>query len=115
MHSTGSDRGIEYQLFARVTRQLSDNNKEAPDFNTKQAEALHYNLKLWTKLAVDVANENNKLPSQLRSNIFYLAEFTRHHTAKIYQREANTDILVEINTSIMRGLRNSARTESEAS
>ncbi len=103
--STGSARGIEYQIFARVTQDLSNKDKDAPDYFPKLSEALHKNLRLWTILAADVANDNNALPVELRSRLFYLAEFTRQHTAKVYAGEADTDILIEINTSVMRGLR----------
>ena len=115
LQSTGSSRAFEYQLFARVTRQLSDNDRTAADFSKKRSEALFDNLKLWTKLAIDVAKESNQLPPQLRSSIFFLAEFTRHHTSKVYQNEATTDALVEINMSVMRGLKNKITAEREAS
>lgn len=115
LQSTGSARGIEYQLFARVTRQLSDKDDTAFDFMAKRNEALFNNLRLWTKLSIDVSHEKNELPDQLRANILYLAEFTRHQTSKIYQQEATPDVLVEINTSIMRGLRGTTVAESEAS
>ncbi len=110
--STGDTRGVEYQVFARVTRLLANSNDSAPDYASKLTEALHKNLQLWTILAVDVANDNNELPAQLRSSIFYLAEFTRQHTAKVHAREADTKVLVDINTMIMRGLR---QTQNEAS
>ena len=103
--STADSRGVEYQIFARITRQLANTNKDAADYHPKLFEALHKNLQLWTILAADVANDNNELPAQLRSSIFYLAEFTRHHTAKVHAGEANPKVLVDINTMIMRGLR----------
>jgi len=103
--STADSRGVEYQIFARITRQLANTNVDAADYHPKLSEALHKNLQLWTILAVDVANDNNELPAQLRSSIFYLAEFTRHHTAKIQAGEANPKVLVDINTMVMRGLR----------
>lgn len=112
--STASNRGVEYQVFARITRQLAYDDKKAADYHPKLSEALHNNLKLWTLLATDVANDNNELPAELRSSLFYLAEFTRQHTAKIYAGEANTKVLVDINTMIMRGLRSTSAAESEA-
>ncbi len=105
IQSTGSERGIEYQVFAQVTRLLSNMNREAPDYFTKLSEALHKNLRLWTILAVDVANDNNPLPAELRSGLFYLAEFTRKHTAKVYAGEADPKVLIDINMSVMKGLR----------
>ena len=105
LQSTGSSRNIEYEAFARVTRDLSNQNVDAPDFHAKFSKALRDNLKLWTILASDVANEKNGLSPELRSRIFYLAEFTRHHTAKIYEGDADAKVLIDINTMVMRGLR----------
>lgn len=111
LQSSSDTRGIEYQIFARITQQLASMNKDAPDYHPKLTEALHKNLQLWTILAADVANDNNELPAQLRSSIFYLAEFTRHHTVKVRAGEANPKVLVDINTMVMRGLRNSPSQE----
>ncbi|MBL4619733.1 MAG: flagellar biosynthesis regulator FlaF [Marinicaulis sp.] len=110
--SSADMRGIEYQIFARVTQQLASDNKHAHDYHPKLTQALHNNLRLWTILAVDVANDNNELPAKLRSSIFYLAEFTRQHTTKVHAGEADTKILVDINTMVMRGLRNTPMQES---
>lgn len=109
--SINSDSGMEYQVFARVTRDLSSVRTDTPDYHTKRAAALNKNMKLWSILAVEVANENNPLPTQLRSNIFQLAEFTRHHTSKVYAGEGDLKILIEVNTMIMRGLRTQPPTE----
>ncbi len=68
-------------------------------------QALHENRELWTLLATDVADKDNKLPAQLRAQIFYLAEFTNHHTRQVLAQDATADVLVEINTAVMRGLR----------
>ena len=56
-------------------------------------------------MAVDVANKDNELPEALRAQIFYLAEFTQLHSRKVLRREATVAPLVEINSSVMRGLR----------
>jgi flagellar biosynthesis activator protein FlaF len=112
--STADLRGVEYQIFARITRQLASDNKKAHDYFPKLTQALHNNLRLWTILAADVANDNNKLPAELRSSLFYLAEFTRQHTAKIYAGVANPKVLVDINTMVMRGLRNTPAQGNEA-
>ena len=69
------------------------------------AEALVANQLLWTVLGADVADEGNSLPEQLRAQLFYLTEFTNHQTRKIMAGEAEPGVLVEINISIMRGLR----------
>jgi flagellar protein FlaF len=68
-------------------------------------------MKLWSFLASEVSDASNALPPQLRASIFYLAEFTRTQTAKVYAGEATPNILVEINTMVMRGLRGQEKSE----
>jgi flagellar protein FlaF len=100
-----TDRGIEYSAFAKITHQLSATaaNKKTsfPEF----VKALNDNRRLWTLLAGDVASPDNQLPKELRAKIFYLAEFTRKHTSAILKGKADEVSLIDINTSIMRGLR----------
>ena len=103
----GTARGIEYKAFSKVTARLASWNEETDTFPSL-AEALCENQLLWTVLGADVADNGNDLPAQLRAQLFYLTEFTNHQTRKILDGEAKPAILVEINTSIMRGLRDCA-------
>ncbi|MGB7262958.1 MAG: flagellar biosynthesis regulator FlaF [Albidovulum sp.] len=97
-------RGTEYELFARVTHRLGIAGRGDADFNAL-VRALHDNRALWTALAADVAVETNGLPQSLRAQIFYLSEFTNHHSRRVLAGKAGVDVLVDINTAIMRGLR----------
>ena len=108
--SSGTPRSIEYQVFARVTRALAG-DFQGPTAAADRAKAALENLKLWTIIATDVAGQANALPAELRSKLFYLSEFTRRHTAKLLQGEAQADVLVEINRAVMRGLRPGADRE----
>ncbi len=98
-----TDRGVEYDVFSRVTFRLQSVNADAnySDF----AQALHENRKLWTLLAVDVSDPENELPQQLRAQIFYLAEFSLLHTSKVLAGKADAQALVDINKAVMLGLR----------
>ena len=98
--SVSSPRATEYNTFARVTRAM-----KAADGPAATAAALHDNRRLWTLLAAGVADAENALPADLRGRLFYLAEFTNQHTSRILNGDASTDVLVEINTAVMRGLR----------
>ncbi len=100
-----TERSTEYQVFARITHQLSTASAEGIENFIELASAIHDNRKLWNILAADVAEAENGLPKELRAQIFYLAEFTEHHSRKVLAREASTAALVEVNTAIMRGLR----------
>lgn len=101
--SVGSPRAIEYQVFARVTRNL----KLAAEQNSfpRLAEALHANVELWTIIGADVAHDGNTLPRDLRVNLFKLCEFTRRHSAKVLRGEEKVDALIDVNVAVMKGLR----------
>ena len=106
IQSTADEKNVEYKAFAFVTQALSALDKSALDYFVKKQEALFNNLQLWRILAVEVADENNPLPADLRANLFYLSEFTRKHTAKIHSGETDDPgVLIDINKSVMRGLR----------
>ncbi|SOC07828.1 flagellar protein FlaF [Rhodobacter sp. JA431] len=98
-------RGTEYEIFARVTHRLKVTAGMAKSNFPALVSALYDNRKLWTTLAVDVAQPNNELPEMLRARIFYLNEFTQQHSAKVLKGDGAVDVLIDINTAIMRGLR----------
>lgn len=98
-------RGTEYEAFARVTHQMKLSAAKGRAGFKHLAQAIYKNRQLWTTLAADVADPENALPQQLRAQIFYLAEFTNLHSTKVLAGTDHADVLVEINTSIMRGLR----------
>jgi len=102
--SLRAPRSVEYDLFAQVTARL----KSAAEGGTANfpalASALHDNRKLWTAMAADVAQDGNGLPDTLRARILYLSEFTRLHTSKVLASSDTVDVLIEVNTAIMRGL-----------
>ncbi len=103
---TRTARATEYAAFAKVTHRLNQAARKGTLGFAELAESLHDNRKLWTLLAVDVADDENQLPTELRAKIFYLAEFTQAHTRKVLKREASVAPLIEINAAVMRGLRN---------
>lgn len=102
---TRTARGTEYDLFARITHRLKTAIAlDKTGFSTL-VRALHDNRQLWIALAADVADSDNGLPPALRARIFYLSEFTAQHTTKVLSGAAKADVLIDINTAVMRGLR----------
>lgn len=103
-----SHRAAEYEAIARISHKLryAGMNRDAnyPEF----VEALSENSRLWTTLAVDVAQAENGLPQDLRSRLFWLSEFTSHETARILRGEGDLSILIEINAAVLHGLRGQA-------
>ncbi len=98
-------RKIEYDLLARTTQRLTSawarRQADFPGF----ASAVDDNLRLWSALAVDVADSENGLPSALRARLFYLYQFTAHHSRAILEDRGSIEVLIDINTAVMRGLR----------
>ena len=105
-HALKAPRDIEYDMLARITGRIRDHLPHARG-RTPAAliAALHDNRRLWTTFAADLADAGNGFPPELRARLFYLAEFTLQHTEQVLTGIATADVLVEINTAVMRGLR----------
>ena len=101
---TRTERGTEYEILARITHRLKSTAARKDTHFAEFAEALNDNRRLWQIFATDVASDENKLPKDLRAQIFYLAEFTFVQTRKVLRRQENVSSLIDINTAIMRGL-----------
>lgn len=99
-----TERGLEYDAFARITHRLALATAKRRDDIVNLAAALHDNRRLWTILATDVADPQNPLPQDLRARIVHLAQFTHRHSTQILNGDAAVQPLIDINTAIMRGL-----------
>jgi flagellar protein FlaF len=102
-------RDVEYRLFAQVTRALLD-LKSTPRENLRVwIDVLHWNRRIWAALADDCASPANALPEPTRAQIISLSLFVHRTTSQVMRREADLDVLVELNRTMMQGL--SARPE----
>jgi flagellar biosynthesis activator protein FlaF len=100
-----TSRTQEYDLLARCTQGLSGAWTRRKEDFPGLAVALTENLQLWSVLAADVAEAGNGLPPPLRAQLFYLYEFTAGHTRAVLDNRGSVEVLVDINTAVMRGLR----------
>jgi flagellar biosynthesis activator protein FlaF len=100
-------RMVEYDLLARTTQRLTAawaaRDRNFPAF----VAALSDNTRLWSTFAMDVADPENGLPASLRARLFYLFQFTTEHSRAVLDNRASVEVLVDINTAVMRGLRGS--------
>ena len=103
-YPTRTDRGTEYDAIARITHKLRATTEPTSSFGAL-AEAIHDNNRMWTIFATGVADQDNRLPRDLRAQLFYLAEFALHHGRKVLSDAAPVQPLIDINTAVMRGLR----------
>jgi len=99
-------RDIEYDLMAAITgRMQAARGDDGPGAFPALAAAMHENRRLWSAFALDLADDGNQFPRELRARLFYLAEFISHHTDKALSGTAPSEVLVDINLAVMRGLR----------
>jgi flagellar biosynthesis activator protein FlaF len=98
-------RALEYDLLARITQRLSVAWAARQQNYSALMTALDDNLRLWSTLAADVAEPGNGLPAKLRAQLFYLYEFSDQHSRAVRAGDASVEVLVDINTAVMRGLR----------
>ena len=103
--SLRSTRSIEYEALARATRLLTAAWPNRKHDLASLANALNENRLLWSTLAADVASSENGLPAPLRAQLFYLYEFTEQHSRIVLEGRGSIEVLVDINTAVMRGLR----------
>ncbi|GAB1361060.1 flagellar biosynthesis regulator FlaF [Rhodobacter sp.] len=102
---TRTARAAEYEVIAQITRRLSSAIALRKGNYPAFIAALADNEQLWSTLAADVAGGGNGLPQALRARLFYLYRFTAEHSRKIRAGTAGAEVLVEINTAVLRGLR----------
>jgi len=102
--TVGTARGLEYDILARLTRQLRSAAARGHAGIGPLATAIHDNRRLWTIFAVEAADAANPLPGDLRARILSLAEFVRQHGSRVLREGASVEPLIEINMAVMRGL-----------
>lgn len=98
-----TDRDNEYAIFSRVTRMLreADNDCRTPE----SIVAVHKNNELWTILATDLSSPENGLPDEIKAGLLSLAGFSVRHGRAVLNGKAKIKPLIDINISIMKGLR----------
>lgn len=104
-------RGMEYDAVARITHRLKSAAARQPFSMAELAGAVADNRRLWTLFATQVADNDNPLPRQLRAQVLYLAEFTAQHSRKVLNRQADVGAMIDVNTAVMRGLRDGGGTK----
>lgn len=100
-----SERRTEYEVLSRITHKLREAAVHSKSDFPALVKSLNDNRAIWQAFSLDVADEGNSLPKQLRASIFYLAEFTDHQTRKILAGQGSVLPLLEINMAVLRGLK----------
>ena len=96
-------REVEHAAFSQVTRMLRQSAYQADNISTIQA--VQKNTELWSILAFDLAEPGNSLPDNVKAGLISLAGFAVRHGQAVMAGTAAIDTLIDINLSVMRGLR----------
>ena len=96
-------RNTEYRLFGQVTGALI----EAQSSGARGAsliDAIDWNRRLWSTLAVDCMDDGNGLPMELRARIISLSIWVAKYSSQVMHEGASLDPLIEVNRTVMQGL-----------
>ncbi|WP_425092235.1 flagellar biosynthesis regulator FlaF [Tropicimonas sp. S265A] len=104
--SVGTRHSNEYAVVSHITQKLRAAEEHKASNFPHFVEMLTLNRKLWQNFGADVAEPDNQLPKSLKAKIFYLAEFVDQHTRLVLKGTESAIDLIEINDTILQGLRN---------
>ena len=111
--TTLSGPELEAEILTAASRKLKECQEtwDGPDHEQRLHDALKYNQKLWTLFQTDLSDEENQLPKTLRENLLSLSLFIdkRIFDTMAFPSPEKLTILININTNIAAGLRESAR------
>ncbi len=97
-------RDAEYRLFGQVTGALIDVQKANAQGGTL-VDAIDWNRRLWRSLAADCIDERNQLSKEVRAQIISLSLFINKYSKQVMREGASVEPLIEINRTIMQGLK----------
>ena len=104
IQTTEDPRNMEYRLFAQITGDLIA-AAERGIRDQQLVNAIHRNRRLWTALASDCKDPNNKLPDELRASFISLSIFVLKHSSAVIRDGEDIQDLIDINRTIMQGLK----------
>jgi flagellar protein FlaF len=99
-----TSRESEYRLFGQVTGALIDVHKQRATGGTL-VDAIDWNRRLWRALAADCSDDSNQLTGEVRAKIVSLSLFINKYSKQVMRDGASVEPLIEINRSVMHGLK----------
>lgn len=102
--STENPTEVEYRLFATVTRALTA-SEQLTNENPEKIKALDWNRRMWSTFSSDCGVEGNGLPKELRASIISLSMWVSRHSSAVMRGEEQVSDLIQVNKTIMEGLR----------
>jgi flagellar protein FlaF len=102
-----SPRNTEYRLFGQVTGALMDAHTNGAK-GKPLVEAISWNRRMWSSLAVDCLDSGNQLSQELRAQIISLSMWVNRYSSDVMHKGAPIQPLINVNRNVMQGLRPAA-------
>ena len=113
--ATMSGREIEAEVLTQAALKLKNcqTDWDNLDRNKKLDDALKYNQLIWSVFQGDLTMEDNPLPRQLKQNLLALSAFIdkRIFETMAYPSPEKLNVIIDINSNIATGLRQSPNSE----
>jgi flagellar protein FlaF len=103
-NTTEDPRRIEFRLLAQVTGALRAAQAD-PNDRPKLYNALIWNKKVWDTFMADLVDERNQLSGEIRKSLLKLGAWVSKHTFAVMDGKGTVDALIEVNSSVMDGLK----------
>jgi len=103
-NASESPRAVERRLLGDVSAALI-RAKENPTDIPRLIDALLWNKQVWDHFMIDLNDEENKLPLDLKRNLIGLGLWVNRETQRVMDGETDCGTLIEINQIIMDGLK----------
>ena len=96
-------RSTEYRLFGQVTGALIDAQREGKK-GVGLIDAIDWNRRMWSTLAIDCMDEKNMLSRELKAQIVSLSIWVGKYSSQVVRDNASIDPLIDVNRTVMQGL-----------
>lgn len=107
--ATLNGRELEASVLSKAANQMQElsHNWEAPQLEERLEEALRFNQRVWSFFQVELSQEDNPLPAEIKRNLLVLSAFIDKRIFEVmaYPAREKLDILININRNISAGLR----------
>jgi flagellar protein FlaF len=102
--TTEDPRSMEYRLFAQVTHALIAAGEQGRADIPKLVDSIDWNRRVWSALAAQCIDPDNKLPEALRAQIISISLWVSRYSSEVVQQGASLEPLIDVNKSMMAGL-----------
>jgi len=100
--TTETDREREYRLLARANRLMAE-AKKTGDLASLYRAVL-YNRQIWNTFLIDLTDERNALPRELKGALISIGIWVERFTDPVCEGAESVDDLIDVNRTIMEGL-----------